>query len=330
MPDKFGIFSIKETLSEANKNGLKPIYVLMGNDAYLQSFFINQIANIFNESNITKQVYSFEEDDGDLILNEITGISLFSEPKLFVLRGIRKLKKTHFKDLISWSITPNPLNSIVLVKNEFDLKNGVIKELKANFNIIDVRTPFPNKIRNWMNYILKIKNINLDSKTIEILIEKCGDSIANIDNEIEKIILNSNIDAGQRVNEQTLVGNTKEYPIWKLIDSIGKKDIKLSIKYYQNLWMNNISLTQIIFNLNYLFQGILWLHLSEKNNQYGLNYFLQKNMSIYQNKYQLEEVKTIIKELRLIDFKLKSISISEKELFIPFLIKTCEGIYESV
>lgn len=330
MPDKFGLLSIKETLSEAKKSGLKPVYVIMGNDAYLQSFFINQIANIFSESNIPKQVYSFEEDEGDAILNEITGISLFAEPKLFVLRGVKKIKKSHLDDLMSWSSTPNPLNCIVMVKNEFDLKNGIIKELKSNFKIIDVRTPFPNKIRDWVNYILRIKQINLDSNTIENLIENCGDSIANIDNEIEKLILNSNLNVAQRASESIFIGNTKEYPIWKLIDAIGKRDIKMAVKIYQNLWLYNISLSQIIFNLNYLFQGILWLHLGKKINQYGLNYFLQKNMNNYQNKYQLEEVKRIIAEIRSMDFKLKSISISDKELMIPFLIKTCEGIHESV
>ena len=46
MPDKFGLFSIKETIAEANLNGIKPIYVLIGNDAYLQTLFINQISKI--------------------------------------------------------------------------------------------------------------------------------------------------------------------------------------------------------------------------------------------------------------------------------------------
>ena len=42
MPDKLGIFSIKEIISEIKSISIKPIYVLIGNDAYLQSFFIDQ------------------------------------------------------------------------------------------------------------------------------------------------------------------------------------------------------------------------------------------------------------------------------------------------
>ena len=331
MPDKLGLYSIKEILNKITKDVLKPIYVLMGNDAYLQSLFVNQIAKLFKNEKIPKLVYSFNEDDGDLILNEITGISLFAEPKIFVIRGLKKIKASHLKDLMVWNQLPNPNNCVILIKNEFDIKNSVIKELKKEFQLIDVRTPFPNKIREWVSYILKIKKINLDQDSIQILIENCGDSIGNIENEIEKMILGGTNSTKIEINNSIISGNIKEYPVWKLMDSLGKKELILSFKIYNSLWMNNISLSQIIFNLNNLFQGILWSLLKEKNNnQYGLNYFIQKNMDIYSNRYNLNEIKKILSELRALDYKVKSLPLSEKELIIPFLIKTCTGINESV
>ena len=159
MPDKLGLYSIKEILNEITKDVLKPIYVLMGNDSYLQSLFVNQITKSFSKEKIPKLVYSFNEDDGDLILNEITGISLFAEPKIFVIRGLKKIKASHLKDLMVWNQLPNPNNCVILIKNDFDIKNSVIKELKKELQLIDVRTPFPNKIREWVSYILKIKNV---------------------------------------------------------------------------------------------------------------------------------------------------------------------------
>ena len=182
-----------------------------------------------------------------------------------------------------------------------------------------------------MGYILKIKKINLDPESIEMLLENCGDSIGNIENEIEKMILGEANSTKIEIKNLIISRNIKDYPIWKLMDSLGKKDLTQSYKIYNSLWMNNISLSQIIFNLNNLFQGIFWSLLREKNNnQYGLNYFIQKNMIIYSNQYNLSEVKQILSDLRAMDYKVKSISLSEKELMIPFLIKTCKGINESV
>ena len=114
MPDKYGLFSIKETFNEIKNHSVNPIYLLIGNDAYLQSFFINHLTKLFSKEKIPKFVYSFNEDDGDLILNEITGISLFSEPKIFIIRGLRKIKKSHLSDLLAWHKRPNPNNCVVL------------------------------------------------------------------------------------------------------------------------------------------------------------------------------------------------------------------------
>ena len=330
MPDKLGIFSIKEIITEIKSTSIKPIYVLIGNDAYLQSFFIDQIKKNFSDIEIPKQVYSFDEDEGDHILNEITGISLFSEPKIFVLRGVKKMKKTHLSDLVAWSKMPNPQNCVILIKNEFDLKLSTIKELKNNFQLIDTRTPFPNKIRDWVNYILRIKNIQLSNETIEKLMENCGDSIANIDNEIEKIIISDFKEDDKNLSNSISTSGLKDYPIWKLMDSLGKKDVERSFNIYNNLWVNNISLSQIIFNLSNFYQGILWAFLGEKNNQFGLNYFIQKNMTIYLNKYELGEIKKIISNIRTMDYKLKSLPISDKALMTTFIIKTCKGIHEPV
>tara|TARA_B100001029_G_C15054421_1_gene453220 strand:- start:431 stop:1417 length:987 start_codon:yes stop_codon:yes gene_type:complete len=328
MPDKLGIFSIKELISEIKLVGIKPIYVLIGSDAYLQSFFINQIKNNFNGKEVQKQLYSFNEDEGDHILNEITGISLFPDPKIFILRDINKIKKSHLSDLITWSKILNPNNIVIMIKNQFDLKHYSIKELKKNFQLIDTRTPFPNKIRDWVNYILRIKNIQLSKEVIEILIENCGDSIANIDNEIEKIIISDFID--NDISSSITDSGMKDYPIYKLLDAIGRKDIKLAFKVYNNLWLNNISLPQLIFNISNFYQEILWALINQKNNDFALNYFLKKNMSIYKNKYNFEEIKNVISDIRSMDFKSKTLPISDKALMIPFLIKICDSTHESI
>ncbi|MBC8197094.1 MAG: hypothetical protein H8E60_04315 [Candidatus Marinimicrobia bacterium] len=328
MPDKYGLFSIKETFNEIKNHSVNPIYLLIGNDAYLQSFFINHLTKLFSKEKIPKFVYSFNEDDGDLILNEITGISLFSEPKIFIIRGLRKIKKSHLSDLLAWHKRPNPNNCVVLIKNEFDIKNSIIKEIKKEIKLIDVRTPFQNKIREWVEYILRIKKIKLKQTEIEILIENCGDSIANIENEIEKFILSDSSSSDLSIKESLISTNFQDYPIWKLTDSIGKKDFKQSIKIYNSLWMNNVSLSQIIYNLNNLFQGILWSIIGIKNNnKYSLNYFIQKNMNLYINRFRLNEIKAVLTELRKMDYKIKTLPMSEKELMIPFIVKICKGIH---
>ena len=82
MPDKLGIYSIKEIFKEISEHDVKPIYLLIGNDAYLQSFFLNHFFKLMNKEKISKSFYSFDEDSPDMIFNEIFGISLFPDFKI--------------------------------------------------------------------------------------------------------------------------------------------------------------------------------------------------------------------------------------------------------
>ena len=327
MPDKFGLFSIKEIITDSRRNGIKPMYVLMGSDLYLQSFFVNQIVKIFNNKNISKQSYSFEETDPIHIINEITGISLFADPRVFVLRGLKKISKNYMSELIEWGSYPRQHNCVIIVKNEFDLKNSYIKKLRKNIQLIDTRTPFPNKIRDWVKYILKLKKINLPSNIIENLIENCGDSIANIENEIEKILID-NIENNHE-NNSLIEKKIKDYPIWRLIDSLGRKDINNSFKIYINLWINNIPTSQILFNLSFFYQELIWVVLGNKNTQIKLNYQIKKNMNIYLKKYNFDELKNIILDIRKIDFDIKNFSLSERDIMLKFIVKACKGYDES-
>ena len=53
-------------------------------------------------------------------------------------------------------------------------------------------------------------------------------------------------------------------------------------------------------------------------------------MIAYKKKYELDEVKKVISNIRFMDYKLKSLPITDKALMTTFIIKTCKGIHEPV
>ena len=90
-------------------------------------------------------------------------------------------------------------------------------------------------------------------------------------------------------------------------------------------------LTQIIFNLNNMFQQLLWIKMGDFTKpSMGVNKIIQRNLQNYNRKYSDRELKDVISGLRSLDLQVKSTSISDRELMIPFLVKSCKGIYGSV
>ena len=115
------------------------------------------------------------------------------------------------------------------------------------------------------------------------------------------------------------------------IDAIGKKNLETSCKIYLSLYLNNVPLTRIIFNLSNMFQQLLWIKMGDFSKpSMGVNKIIQRNLQNYNRKYSERELKDVISGLRSLDLQVKSTSINERELMIPFLVKSCKGMYGSV
>lgn len=322
--------SVRDVVTMLKKSTPAPAYLLLGGDAFLQSFTIEKISEKFSSDNSCKKTaYSLDEDEAETILAEITGISLFSEPRITIIRQIKKFRKNQIKDVLSWIKSHDPSQCVFFVLDEFDQRLSIVKDLQSLIPVVDVRTPFPNKVRDWVNFIAKTKGMTISSQMVELLIESCGDSIGKISNELEKLAILEKTDT--KGSPESVISSDREFPVWQLIDAIGKKDLETAYKIYFSLYLNNVPLTRIVFNLSNMFQQLLWSKMGDASaSSFGVNKIIQRNIPTYSGKYSNEEVRAVISGLRSLDYKVKSTSINDKELMIPFLMRSCKGMYGTV
>ena len=78
---------------------------------------------------------------------------------------------------------------LILISETHDFKNTFQKQLEKTSTSIDIRVPFDNKIREWATYYVKTKKYNINSEIINDLVDKYGDSISHVVNEIENLYL---------------------------------------------------------------------------------------------------------------------------------------------
>ena len=181
--------------------------------------------------------------------------------------------------------------------------------------LIDVRVPFSNKIKEWVNYIVKQRKYKVDSGTIDDLISIYGDSISHTINEIDKLVL-MNVD-GNIVNSKNLdlSDSDREFPIWQLLDSIGRKDINKSLIISHSLLQSGVSLIQIIINMTNLFMQLLWIGMGKtnsKNYSYtGLNKIITNNLPSYSRLFSKDELDNILLNLAKTDMIIKTTSIND-------------------
>jgi len=313
--------NLKQIINRINSNELESVYSLFGNEAFLQSFFIDYISSKFLNKDQHVTYINLDDDKESLLLSELSSYSLFSERKIIVVRRIRKISKNGRKELLDYIKSPNNSYCLVLISEAYDFKNSLQKDLEKNSTTIDVRVPFESKIKEWVIYYVKTKKYNIKLETINDLVNKYGDCISHVINEIENLYLFGVEEQGYSQDSD------KTYSLWQLQDAIGRKEAHQSLNIAASLLNNGVSLIQIMSNLSNLFSQLLYREEYKGKFRYtGLNKIITKNLNYYNKKYSFSEVKNAILVLRNYDIIYKSSSIKDRILLDMIVVKICRGI----
>jgi len=313
--------SLKHTINRINSNEIDPVYSLFGNEAFLQRFFIDYISSKFLMENQSIAYMNLDDDKESLLLSELSSYSLFADKKIIVVRRIRKLSKNGKKELFDYIKSPNNNYCLILISETYDFKSALQKDLGKNTISIDVRVPFENKIKEWVIYYIKTKKYNINQEMVNDLVDKYGDSISHVINEIENLHLFGFGKSGY------FQDSNKTYFLWQLQDAIGKKEAHKSLNIAKSLLNNGISLVQIISNLSNLFSQLLYKGNNQEKFKYtGLNKIITKNLKYYGKKYSFSEIKNAILVLRNYDVIYKSSSAKDTILLDMIIVKICKGI----
>jgi len=315
--------SVGKVIRSINKNGLNPVYFLLGNDFFLQKFFIKNIKTNYKDFDSIKYLDLSDNNDFIFLINELKVVSMFSSKNIFAIRNFQNISKNNQNLLELYVEKPNKDNILIFMLNGFKISNKFSKNISSKSIIVDIQTPFyDNKIKEWVNFYVKSNNLEISYNTLEFLINNYSDDLENIFNEIEKKYL---FDRSKKINLYDNAGLycTKQYKIWNLIDTIGNKDLKQSMKIYNNLLFNGVSLIPIIINLTNFF-----IYLTDnKQSSFIINKIITSRISIYCKNYNKNEILNIILDLRNMDILIKSTSIKDEALILPFLVKVCKGHY---
>ena len=321
--------SIKNVINSINKNGLESSYFLLGDDLFMQKFFINKIRDKSENSDsiICKYFYLNEDNDLDSFFNEITSLSLFNNNDLFIIKNFNRISKDHQDVLIHYMNNLSTNNTIIFILDDFKINNKFSQKISEKSVIVNTQTPKKIKIKNWIKFYYKNEGISIDDNVLKYFIDNYSDDITTIINEIEKHYLFSNDKhINFNLNDENIY-YSKHIKAWNLLDALGRKDIHTSISYYNNLYVNGSSLVFLLILLNNFYFELYSALNGDRNSYSSLNRTLQSNMNLYKNNYRIDELVRIFIELRNLDVKIKTTSINEEVLFSSIMIKICNSYY---
>jgi DNA polymerase-3 subunit delta len=329
--------SYDQVMSDLRRSAYKPIYLLMGEEAY----YIDKIsdfiqANVLDENQREFDLTVVYGKDTDMvnIVNAAKRYPMMSPYQVVIVKEAQLIKNW---ESLQFYIN-NPLKSTILV---FDYKYGTPdKRKKWVQDISKMGVVFESdKLRDyemsaWINSYARSKNVTIDEKTIGMLTEFLGTDLSKVANELDKLQLtmpaNSNRITPEHVEKN--IGISKDFNVFELQAAlIEKKTLKANriIRYFAENKKNN-PMVMVLPQLFNLFSNLMIYHyLSDKSqgtvaSELKINPYFVKQYEQAAKNYGAWKTMNIISWIRETDARGKGVesnAVNEVDLMKELIFK---------
>lgn len=327
-----------DILKELKAKQYRPVYYLMGEEAY----YIDLIADYIADNVLTDTEKEFNQTvvygaDVDIatVINAAKRYPMMSEYQVVIVKeaqAIRNMEELSF-------YLQKPLKSTILVLCH---KHGVLdrrKKLAAEIEKVGVL--FESKklkevqLPAFITAYLKRKGVDLEAKAAAMLADFVGTDLSRLTGELEKLIIT--LPKGQtRVTPEQVernIGISKDYNNFELRNAIVEKDVLKAnkiIKYFEeNPKTNPIQMTlSLLFGF---FSNLMLAYYAPEKSEQGIAAFVGLKSPWQSREYlsamrRYSGVKTmqIIGEIRYADAKSKGVgnsSLSDGDILRELIFK---------
>jgi DNA polymerase-3 subunit delta len=261
--------------------------------------------------------YDLEDDDIYSIIDDISTISLFDNPKFVVVKSTNNLAKASEKKVTELLkvLNDKDSNNVVIFTeiNKLDLKDDNISRLKKYCIFFDIRIKNIPLDKYSMDYLTK-NEFTIDEQALTQLINYSV-NMANLRNNLDILISFKYDKKHISVSDVTnMIKQPLDDNIYSLIDMVLNKNKKAIFKIYSDFKIENIQPTFIISMLLNKFQEMYDVSILVKggadqqsiinlfNVSNGKAYYMMKNSK----QVSLEEIKRNLDELINLDYNIKS------------------------
>jgi len=321
---KFGDFflmdEVKQLVNDIKNGNIKPIYFLMGEEAY----YIDKISD-FIESNVLAEeekgfnqmvLYGRDVSIDDIVANA-KRYPMMAERQVVIVKEAQHLSRTIEKLAI---YVENPQPTTVLVVNykykKIDKRKALYKTVKKVGVVYESKKLYENQVAEWIRRVLSPKGYSISPKAAQMLVEFLGTDLSKINNELEKLqlIIPKDIQISPELIEEN-IGISKDYNNFELRKAVGEKNV---VKVHQiiNYFADNPKDNPMVVTVSLLFNffsQLLHLHgLTDKSprniaSKLRVNpYFVSEYTNASRN-YPMKKVSSVISTLREFDVKSKGV-----------------------
>ena len=266
-----------------------------------------------------------DDMSGKEIVDRITTTDLFSTKKIFIIRDPQKIKGKASIDLVNFCKNPVADCVTVFLNDDWAIKSSFFSKIEANAIKVDVQTPFANDLKKWTKFLIKKRGKTASLHVENTLIELAGDSLAHLDNEIEKIcLIIGNRSAIKIEDVERFSGWERDRQRWEFLLALGEKKYSRAISLGRNLITKSESMLSLIIPITALFQEMLFHKMQNGTFNTYRGYIplppsVKKRVSYFSRSFKMAEIEGALRILSEIDKRQKTTFSKDETELIQFI-----------
>lgn len=286
-----------------------------------------------DDINIIK--YDYDNNLYDII-EDANMPSLFKGNKLIIVYNSTFLKEekqdNNLNIIENYLKSPNKDTYLVFILEEekLDTRRKIVKLFNEKAKVYECTKLDNQTTSTYIQNYLTTKNYKIDISTINILINRLGNNISSIKNELDKIIINKKNSSTITKEDINYIKETNaDATIFTLIEAICNKETEKSIKLYRKFIYESVEPVKIIALLASKYRLIYQVKIlyQEGKNKYDISKILKVHsypvsLAITLSyKYSEKELLKILSELYYIDLDFKKGKINIENALELFILK---------
>ena len=327
----------KQIVTSIQKGDIKPIYFLMGEEAY----YIDKISdyienNILDEAEkgFNQMVLYGRDISIDDIVRNAKRYPMMAERQVVIVKEAQDLSRT-IEKLVDYVNNPQP--TTVLVVNykykKIDKRKGLFKALQKVNAVFESKKLYDNQVPDWIRRVLSGQGYQITPKASQMLVEFLGTDLSKIENELNKLKIV--LPEGSQITPEAIeenIGISKDYNNFELRKAVGERNMTKAfkiVKYFGDNPKDNPMVVTVSLLFNFFSQLMQYHGLNDKSprsvaSALKINpYFVNEYSSAARN-FPMKNVSKAISLLRDFDVKGKGVganAISQDDLLKELLVK---------
>ena len=233
-------------INDINNRKFSPIYLIHGQENYFSDKIIKLlVSNVINEDAVDfdlKKIYGKKSDENQEseVIDFVKRFPLSGDYNLVVVKDSKNLSND-FNNIISYLENLNSKSILVLAFNEnIDKRKKIYKSSQKNGVVFESKKIYENQVYKWIEDQCALMSLNLHPNSIKIISDFTGNDLSQIDNELEKLKLNSKKEQIITPDEvENIIGFSKEFNFFELTKVIGKNDLNKTLEIVSYMSKNS-------------------------------------------------------------------------------------------